>query len=67
MVPLIIFAQNVFPSYTGLIIYIPLILIAIEYIFQKNNYLIFSLVIFKSFYSIIIGLGIYHYSWLLPY
>src|SRR5690554_2495266 len=51
------FAQNVFPSYTGLIIYIPLILIAIEYIFQKNNYLIFSLVIFQIF------LFNYYWAW----
>lgn len=43
------FAQNVFPSYTGLIYYIPLILIAIELIIQKNNYFIFSLVIFQIF------------------
>lgn len=43
------FAQNVFPSYTGLTFYIPLILIAIELIFQRNNYLIFSLVFFQIF------------------
>ncbi len=43
------FAQNVFPSYTGLIYYIPLILIAIELIFQRKNYLVFSLVIFQIF------------------
>lgn len=51
------FAQNVFASYTGLIIYIPLILIAIELIFQKNNYLIFSLVIFQIF------LFNYYWAW----
>jgi len=43
------FAQNVFPSYTGLTLYIPLILIAIELMIQKKNFLIFSLVIFQVF------------------
>jgi Bacterial membrane protein YfhO len=42
-------AQNVFPSFVGLIVYIPLLLIAIEYILQKKNYLLFSLVIFQMF------------------
>ncbi|QVK17400.1 YfhO family protein [Mycoplasmatota bacterium] len=43
------FAQNVFPSYTGLTFYIPLVLISIELMFQKNNFLVFSLVIFQIF------------------
>lgn len=51
------FAQNVFPSYTGLIIYIPLILIAIELMIQKKNFLIFSLVIFQIF------LFNYYWAW----
>lgn len=43
------FAQNVFPSYSGLTFYIPLILIAIELIFQKKNFLFFSFVILQIF------------------
>ncbi len=43
------FAQNVFPSYSGLTFYIPLILIAIELIFQKKNFLFFSFSIFQIF------------------
>ncbi|MDF2699563.1 MAG: multidrug resistance protein [Haloplasmataceae bacterium] len=43
------FAQNVFPSFTGLIVYIPLLLISIELIIQKKNYFVFSLVIFQMF------------------
>ncbi len=43
------FAQNVFPSYSGLTFYIPLILIAIELMFQKRNFWVFPLVIFQVF------------------
>ncbi|MDF2699564.1 MAG: multidrug resistance protein [Haloplasmataceae bacterium] len=53
------FAQNVFPTYTGLIVYIPLVLIAIEFIFQKKNYFFFSLVIFQIF------LFNFYWSWAL--
>lgn len=51
------FAQNVFASYSGLIIYIPLILIAIELMFQKKNFLVFSLVFFQVF------LFNYYWAW----
>ncbi len=43
------FSQNVFASYTGLIFYIPLVLIAIELIFQRKNFFVFALVFFQIF------------------
>ncbi|ERJ12023.1 YfhO family protein [Haloplasma contractile] len=43
------FSQNVFPTFTGLIFYIPLLLVSIEFIIQKKNFWFFSLTIFQLF------------------
>lgn len=51
------FAQNVFPTYTGLIMYIPLMLIGVEWLLKRNRYLIFSLIIFQVF------LFSYYWAW----
>ncbi|HEY8435566.1 MAG TPA: YfhO family protein [Haloplasmataceae bacterium] len=51
------FAQNVFPSFTGIIVYIPLLLLAIEYIIQKKQYILLTVSVFFMF------LGSFYWAW----